>query len=432
MASGRRLAGLVVAREEVEGFALPAPVLHDLRGDLDPVPGDVDAAARGDLDARGGVVEEVAELVEEGADLAVGQQRGAGGGGRGEVAADEGEVGAEAAVGGGAAGDQAVHPRALPLGLAGKPVGVEGSQVASRLVSHLEIADVGVPDSPVVHPLDGEAEEALRDLEESGLNLVKREPGAKHLVVHVEALLAQLLHQPGDVPGLGGAEAGACCMRLDFAGVALVKGTGAVDELVQEGADARARAGHQRFEAIVGKVGETEQPGDLAPYLEDACDERPVVALARRAAVQVGRVDLVTEGAVVGVLQDRMHAGHVEGDQPALLAPAGRELGGAFEGGVREAGQRRGVGGQLAVGGGLLQEMLLEPPAQFGQFEAAGLPASSSGPDPARLPRGGSRGACGPGGGGATRSARRQRARPRIHAAARRALRGNGAGSRTG
>ena len=315
-------------------------------------------------------MEEVAELVEEGADLAVGEQGGTGGGGRGEVAADEGEVGAEAAGGGGTSGDKAVHPRALPLGLPGEPVRVEGAEVEPGFVAHLEVADIGVPDGGVVHAPHREAEEAPRDLEEPGLDLFQREPGPQHFVVHVEALPAQLLHQPGRVPGPEGAEARAARVALEFAGVALVEGARSVDELVEEGADVGARAGHQRFEAVVGEVRIAEQGGNLAPHFENPPDEGPVVAFARRAAVQIGSVDLVTQGTVVGVLQDRLHARHVEGDQPALLVPVGREPGRALEGGLREAGKGVRIGDHLAVGGGLLQEMLLEPAAEFGEFEA--------------------------------------------------------------
>ena len=73
---GNRLAGLVVAREQVERLALPAPVLHDLRRQLDEVPGHVGAGQ--DCASRRGsaVVQQVAELVEDGLHFAVRQQRG--------------------------------------------------------------------------------------------------------------------------------------------------------------------------------------------------------------------------------------------------------------------------------------------------------------------------------------------------------------------
>ena len=153
-------------------------------------------------------------------------------------------------------------------------------------------------------------------------------------------------------------------------GVAVVKGAGAVDEFVEEGADPAAGARHECFEAVVGEVGVAEQFGDLAAQFEDARDQRAVVAVAGRAAVQVGRVDLAAECAVVGVLEDGLHAGHVEGDEPAVLAPVGGQLGGAFEGGLRKARQRVRVGDHLGVGGGLLQEVLLEAAAEFGEFES--------------------------------------------------------------
>ena len=85
-------ARLMVAREEVESFTFPAPVLHDLRRDLDPVPRDVHAAARGDLHPGAGVVQQVAEFMEEGADFTMREQGRTGSGGRVEVAADEGQM----------------------------------------------------------------------------------------------------------------------------------------------------------------------------------------------------------------------------------------------------------------------------------------------------------------------------------------------------
>jgi hypothetical protein len=91
---GQRLAGLVVPGDEVEARALPAPVLHDLRGQLDEVPGDVRAGEAAHLDVAREVVEQVAELMGDGLDLAVGEQRRAAVWGRGEVPGDEPDVGA--------------------------------------------------------------------------------------------------------------------------------------------------------------------------------------------------------------------------------------------------------------------------------------------------------------------------------------------------
>ena len=54
---GDLLAGEVVAGEEVERFALPAPVLHDLRGQLDEIPRHVRAGETPHRHVRERVVE---------------------------------------------------------------------------------------------------------------------------------------------------------------------------------------------------------------------------------------------------------------------------------------------------------------------------------------------------------------------------------------
>ena len=69
-----RFACLVVPGEQVQGLALPAPVLHDLRRELDPVPRDVRAGQALDFDSAQQVVQQVSELVEDRLDLAMRQQ----------------------------------------------------------------------------------------------------------------------------------------------------------------------------------------------------------------------------------------------------------------------------------------------------------------------------------------------------------------------
>jgi len=71
-----RLAGFVVAGEQVERLAIPAEIFHDLRGQFDEIPGDVGAGKRFDGHIAEQAVEEVAELVENRFDFRVGQQGG--------------------------------------------------------------------------------------------------------------------------------------------------------------------------------------------------------------------------------------------------------------------------------------------------------------------------------------------------------------------
>ena len=126
--SGIGCAGFLVAREQVERLALPAPVLHDLRGQLDEIPGHAGAGQAAHFHAAQQVVQQVAEFVEDGLHFAMRQQRGLAADGRRQVAADQAQV---RLASGRIAGDQRVHPGAAALVFARKPVGVEASRESS-------------------------------------------------------------------------------------------------------------------------------------------------------------------------------------------------------------------------------------------------------------------------------------------------------------
>ena len=66
-----RFARFIVPGEHVQGLALPAPVLHDLRRQLDPVPGDVRTGEALDFDTAQQVVQQVTEFMEDRLDLAM-------------------------------------------------------------------------------------------------------------------------------------------------------------------------------------------------------------------------------------------------------------------------------------------------------------------------------------------------------------------------
>ena len=111
--------------EQVQRFALPTPVLHDLRRQLDEIPSDACARQAPHFHAAQQMMQEMAELVENRLDFAMGQQRRFAIHGRGQIAADQSEVGA---AGGGIAGDERVHPRPASLVFTREPVGVEGAK----------------------------------------------------------------------------------------------------------------------------------------------------------------------------------------------------------------------------------------------------------------------------------------------------------------
>ena len=71
---GQRLTGLIVPGEERKGLLFPSPILHDLRGEFDEIPRDVDARHGSDRDGGGQVMKEMSELVEYGLHLGVSQE----------------------------------------------------------------------------------------------------------------------------------------------------------------------------------------------------------------------------------------------------------------------------------------------------------------------------------------------------------------------
>ena len=245
--------------------------------------------------------------------------------------------------------------------------------MSGGLVANLEVLDLGVPHGGVLHLLHRKAEEPPGDLEEAGLDFFQGEPGAQHLVVDVEALPAELLHQPGNVPGLQRAEAGVLRALFQFGCVAPVEGVGVADQLVEEGPYPLARACHEHLETVVREVGIAEDVGETAADLQDPGDDGCVVPVARRTAVEEGGVDLMAQRLVVGVLQHCLHTGHVEREQPPFLALVRGQLCRALHRRPGEPRQSFGVADHLLEGGRLVQDVLLEATTEFGEFDAQPL-----------------------------------------------------------
>ncbi len=127
-------------REQIQRLALPAPVLHDLRGQLDEIPGHAGARQAAHLHAAQQMMQQVAELVKDGLHFAMRQQRGLAVHGRRQIAADQAQM--RLALGR-VAGDQRVHPGAAALVFARKPVGVEGAEIGCRAVAAIVVHRVG-------------------------------------------------------------------------------------------------------------------------------------------------------------------------------------------------------------------------------------------------------------------------------------------------
>src|SRR5207249_6594161 len=106
------------------GLPFPAPVLHDLRRQLDEIPGDVRPSQAPHLHPAQAVMQQVTELVKNGLDLTVGQHRGLAAYRWRQISADQAEMRLQA----GQARQESVHPRATPLVLARVEVGVKGTE----------------------------------------------------------------------------------------------------------------------------------------------------------------------------------------------------------------------------------------------------------------------------------------------------------------
>ena len=89
---GNCFACFVVPREQVQGFAFHAPVLHDLRRQFDEIPGHVGAAESPHRHAAQCVVKQMTEFVEDRFHFAMRQQRRRVADGRSQIAADQSKV----------------------------------------------------------------------------------------------------------------------------------------------------------------------------------------------------------------------------------------------------------------------------------------------------------------------------------------------------
>src|SRR5580698_2502968 len=68
------LAGLVMASEQIQRFAFPGPVLHDLGRQFHEVPSDVHTRKSAQFHAAQTMVQKMTELVKNGLDLTVSEQ----------------------------------------------------------------------------------------------------------------------------------------------------------------------------------------------------------------------------------------------------------------------------------------------------------------------------------------------------------------------
>mmetsp|Transcript_34009 Transcript_34009/g.108133 ORF Transcript_34009/g.108133 Transcript_34009/m.108133 type:complete len:266 (-) Transcript_34009:865-1662(-) len=193
-----------MARHAVQCLGLPHPVLQHLRGGLHEVPLHTGAGKHRELCLRAQLVHHVAELVEEGLDVAVREQRGLLRGGLGEVA------------------DHGRH-RHLPLAaVLARRLQAEAGGVAvlavARVHVHVEVAHgalrVRVRDLERLHllvprgllqlgvALELQAEQLLVDAEQPLRHDLEREVLLQQLVVHVVPRLLDALAVVGTIPSV--------------------------------------------------------------------------------------------------------------------------------------------------------------------------------------------------------------------------------------
>ena len=272
------------------------------------------------------MVQQVSELVEDGLDLAMGQQRGLAAGGRGQIAAVQPQVGSEA-LGSGAAGDQRVHPGAVALVLAREVVGVVGPEVGSVGVLQPVGVDTFVPNGHSGRRSDADPEELVRHFKESLQNALVREIWPQVLLVERVSRLAQLLGLVGHVPGLqfASGEFG------QFFVLHLEGGLRSLPQVPDEIDGPPAGLCHPVFKDQVGEVLETQELGFLASKGEDLRDVAAVVVRAGRRPGGKLAIHPLAHSLVVEVGYHRQVAGSLEGEAPAIPTLGCRALPSRFD-----------------------------------------------------------------------------------------------------
>mmetsp|Transcript_24700 Transcript_24700/g.82847 ORF Transcript_24700/g.82847 Transcript_24700/m.82847 type:complete len:438 (+) Transcript_24700:767-2080(+) len=325
----------------LDGRRLLHPVLHPLRGLLHRIPlHAADARHMALVHASEHVLQRVAALVEEGANLADGHQarrdravRVAHG--RALVAHNLRRWEAHRLARRGAEpgpGAHLGHPRAPTL-LPRPRVGVHEAVGHGLLpAAELEEAHLRVPhlraDRRGLHRVGGDAKQRLHLAPEAVKDRVQGQVGAHHLVVEGVPLLLELLRVVGHVPVPQGPPGE--FLELGVLRGRAVKALGA--EVLQEALGA-LEARHLLREGHVGVGRVAQELGALRPEGEDAVDDRLVVhclltARGRRGgrgrrAGHVRAVHGLAEVRVVRVAEHGDEGGRVESHHPGALLGAG-------------------------------------------------------------------------------------------------------------
>ena len=284
-------------------------------------------------------MEDVAELVEEGHDLGVAQERGLARGRLREVGDDGADGSLVGAVRRAPAADEVEGGGVTELVGPREEVHVEvGGLAAVRRVQDAVELDVGVPGARWLDGLEADAEEGLHRVEEAGEHGVEGEVLGDGEVVDGEAGLEEVVVVEAPVPELelGVGLAGVGALRLAQGGnvaVALRFDPGAeVDEEVAHGGGPLR---HEELEDVGSPGVVAEDVSDLVADGDRLLDELDVVGAAL--AVVLDR-ELAAALLGLGVVEEGVHLGVVERNAVEGLAVA-RLAGEAVDVGRGQAGE---------------------------------------------------------------------------------------------
>ncbi len=310
--------------DQGQGLRVPAPVFQELAGQFHGIPGHaVDSGYVQYVDLGQHVVQAVAELMEQGGDFVVGQQRRLAIHRRREVTGQEGHRQLQLAAKVAPADPAVCHPGATAFALARKEVEVEPGQrlaVAADAIGR----DIRVPGFHVGPGFNLHVEQSLGNSEQAGHYLVDREPGAQGFRRDIIALMTQLLAEVTDVPGLQVFYTiGVFGKRFQVSKFLLGHGFGLGRQLVQEIQNLVHAAGHLGGQGALGVIVETQQLRHGMAALENFRHHwRIVPGTGVRAHIggtgDKGLIDLAAQVPVLAVGQYRIKAREIQRDDVAI------------------------------------------------------------------------------------------------------------------
>ena len=320
---GNLLAGLVVPCYLVEVFLLGQPVLHDLRGELDEILVNARPRKAGVGPAGKHPVEGVAKLVQQSFYFTEGQERRLRIRRPREVHHDDDLRAMVFALRVFVLRGDAVHPGSGLLAVAGEEVGVEdGEELAVGVIDLVGLYFLIIYGNILVF-LEGDAIELRGESEHSFLHAVELEVGPRHLVVHIELDVFQLLgivvpvprhdvdilllHAPGE----------------SLHGIEFVDGYRLVclEQLVEQLIDILRRLRHLVRQLVFGIILIAQEVGYLQADIHNLADILLVIVfVALVADAHIFAVHLLAQVAAVGIAEEGDVARCREVEEPAFLA----------------------------------------------------------------------------------------------------------------